>query len=355
MNTSRKRLTEDSFWCANTSTGRGFELGGNGCGQHVRHGKAEKRIRAKRAGEKRKPCRERAEDTRKEPSGDRRLSDQRLRPLLNDSSRLKPTTSENRSRRGRVFEPLDGERKDGNTSRKSRCPWQPFPEGRVAITPPRWDASPTVGHGPVKMDGKPDEVVDDEDDEVYVDYDDEDDDDEDDDEVEEEEEGAWVSRRKRPLRRPEAQVELKPDSKASLRTESKGFSEEETEEEFGGEVAFPPTTGPAFLTWTPTEVADWIDSLGFPQYKVKKKKGMRHTIVPRVLWSQNGEGGAIRHEGRQGLTGASKSLLLLGRIGCFTYKERQHAGDLVVVARTKYSQTLVSCARASGATQFRVA
>lgn len=115
------------------------------------------------------------------------------------------------------------------------------------------------------MDGKSEEVVDDEDDEVYDDYDDEDDDD-DDDEVEEEEGGAWVSRRKRQLRMPEV-VELKPVSKASLRTESKGFSEEETEEEFEGEAASPPTTGPAFLTWTPTEVADWIESLGFPQYK----------------------------------------------------------------------------------------
>ncbi|XP_015273856.1 PREDICTED: sterile alpha motif domain-containing protein 15 [Gekko japonicus] len=116
------------------------------------------------------------------------------------------------------------------------------------------------------MDGKPEEVVDDEDDEVYDDYDDGDDDD-DDDEVEDEEGGAWVSRRKRPLRMPEALVELTPDSKASLGTESKGFSEEETEEEFEGEAACPPTTGPAFLTWTPAEVADWIESLGFPQYK----------------------------------------------------------------------------------------
>ncbi|XP_077179454.1 sterile alpha motif domain-containing protein 15 [Paroedura picta] len=121
------------------------------------------------------------------------------------------------------------------------------------------------------MDEKPDEaaVVEDEDDADDVDYYDEDDDDDDDDDEEEEEEevGARVSRRKRPLRSTEARAELARDSTASFPQESGSFSEEETEEELEGQALPPPATGPAFLTWTPEEVAAWVALLGFPQYK----------------------------------------------------------------------------------------
>lgn len=112
-----------------------------------------------------------------------------------------------------------------------------------------------------KPEDKPGEVVEDEDDE-----DDEDDDDvyEEDEEEDEEEGGVWVSRQRRTL-------ELKLESKSSLGTESKVFSEEEAEEESVGQAEAPPETGPAFLNWTPQDVANWIDFLGFPQYKVKRE------------------------------------------------------------------------------------
>ncbi|XP_060118317.1 sterile alpha motif domain-containing protein 15 [Heteronotia binoei] len=118
-------------------------------------------------------------------------------------------------------------------------------------------------------DGKPDEVVEDEDDEDDEVGDDDEDEVDDDEEEEEEGGGSWVSRRRRLTRPPEVHVEeLKRDSKLSLGTESKDFTEEETEEEEpGSQAESQPAMGPAFLTWTPEDVADWIASLGFPEYR----------------------------------------------------------------------------------------
>ncbi|XP_054828166.1 sterile alpha motif domain-containing protein 15 [Eublepharis macularius] len=107
-----------------------------------------------------------------------------------------------------------------------------------------------------------DEAVDEDDDEddEDADYDDEDEDDE----RAEAERVRWASRRKRPS---EARLELKRDSKSSRATESGASSEEEAEEELEGPPEPPPAAGPAFLSWTPAEVADWIELLGFPEYK----------------------------------------------------------------------------------------
>ncbi|XP_048340964.1 sterile alpha motif domain-containing protein 15 isoform X2 [Sphaerodactylus townsendi] len=121
------------------------------------------------------------------------------------------------------------------------------------------------------MEEKPDDVVEDDDVDWEEDGDDYDGDGDDatdygDDEGEEEERGAWVSRPKRPVPTPEVRVEGQRDSVSSLETESK-LSEEETEGEFEDQTEPPTPVGPAFLRWTPEEVANWIELLGFPDYK----------------------------------------------------------------------------------------
>ncbi|XP_053118936.1 sterile alpha motif domain-containing protein 15 isoform X1 [Hemicordylus capensis] len=91
------------------------------------------------------------------------------------------------------------------------------------------------------------------------DYDDEVDDDDDDDD--EEEEQSWYPRARRVSLRHEAQAGAKREATPSLVSEELAEGEPEAEPE-------PPSfTGPAHLAWTPEEVAEWVDTLGFPQYK----------------------------------------------------------------------------------------
>ncbi|XP_061467853.1 sterile alpha motif domain-containing protein 15 isoform X2 [Rhineura floridana] len=108
------------------------------------------------------------------------------------------------------------------------------------------------------------EEEDDDDDDEYGDE-------EDDEEEEEEEEeggGGWTLRRQR--RRPRITLcpesSLKVDSAKSV-CEAVPQTEERTEEQLTRELKTPVLIGPSYLAWTPEEVAEWIEALGFPQYK----------------------------------------------------------------------------------------
>ncbi|XP_061467856.1 sterile alpha motif domain-containing protein 15 isoform X5 [Rhineura floridana] len=109
------------------------------------------------------------------------------------------------------------------------------------------------------------EEEDDDDDDEYGDE-------EDDEEEEEEEEeggGGWTLRRQR--RRPRITLcpesSLKVDSAKSV-CEAVPQTEERTEEQLTRELKTPVLIGPSYLAWTPEEVAEWIEALGFPQYKI---------------------------------------------------------------------------------------
>ncbi|XP_032997985.1 sterile alpha motif domain-containing protein 15 [Lacerta agilis] len=100
------------------------------------------------------------------------------------------------------------------------------------------------------------------------DYDDEDDDDygeEDDDDEDEDDEGGRAARRRR-------RKSIRPDSGFRLDSAVFGFEAGLETEAGSGEQSeqdrhSPALMGPYFLAWTPEEVAEWIEALGFPQYK----------------------------------------------------------------------------------------
>lgn len=104
---------------------------------------------------------------------------------------------------------------------------------------------------------EPAEPEDDEDDEDADYYEDEDDDDDDEEE--------WQPRRRPP---PGPQLEA---IKQSPESEEEATTEEEPESEAGTEPEPSPPVWPPHLAWTPEDVADWIERMGFPQYKVKRK------------------------------------------------------------------------------------
>nr|XP_034953054.1 sterile alpha motif domain-containing protein 15 [Zootoca vivipara] len=112
---------------------------------------------------------------------------------------------------------------------------------------------------------EPEDAADDDDD--YYDEDDDDYGDDDDDE-DDDDEGGGGSRGARRRRR----KSIRPDSGFKLDTAEFG-SDTGLETEAGiGEQSeqdrqSPALMGPYFLAWTPEEVAEWIEALGFPQYK----------------------------------------------------------------------------------------
>uniref|UniRef100_A0ABM5FB00 Sterile alpha motif domain-containing protein 15 isoform X3 n=1 Tax=Pogona vitticeps TaxID=103695 RepID=A0ABM5FB00_9SAUR len=116
--------------------------------------------------------------------------------------------------------------------------------------------------------------------EVEDDKDDDDEDDDDDDEKEEEEEEEDEEedededdedretprrrrRRRRQLLRPESRSRAKLGSGASLASQKTLGSEILLEVE----VETSALRGRPYLAWSPEEVAEWIEALGFPQYK----------------------------------------------------------------------------------------
>ncbi|XP_044292232.1 sterile alpha motif domain-containing protein 15 isoform X1 [Varanus komodoensis] len=101
------------------------------------------------------------------------------------------------------------------------------------------------------------------------DEDDYDDDDDDDDEErdEEEEEGSWVRWSQRRLECPESQLGDKADSRTSRESVAIPESDKGSEAQLRIELGSRALIGPSFLSWTPEEVAEWIEVLGFPQYK----------------------------------------------------------------------------------------
>ncbi|KAJ6661237.1 hypothetical protein lerEdw1_015374 [Lerista edwardsae] len=101
---------------------------------------------------------------------------------------------------------------------------------------------------------KPAEADDDEDDQD-ADYNYEDDEDDDDEE-------EWQPRRHPPSGpQPES-------AKPSPESEEEAAAETEPESEAEPEPEPTPPVWPPHLAWTPEDVADWIERMGFPQYKV---------------------------------------------------------------------------------------
>ncbi|KAJ7345037.1 hypothetical protein JRQ81_000987 [Phrynocephalus forsythii] len=70
-------------------------------------------------------------------------------------------------------------------------------------------------------------------------------------------------RRRRQLLRPASRSGARLVSRASLAS-AKALG---SEVQLPAELEAPALTGPSYLAWTPEEVAEWIDALGFPQYK----------------------------------------------------------------------------------------